>query len=200
MLYPTQLFFKNEKEDLLTQPTYVGICCPTICTEKILKRSSSERRQSIHIRNSNLPSTLLVNMYTGVTTMEYSMELLQKAQNRARFLLLLSFSNYVVFCSLWLHGFQPPSFCFLHYLLEFAQAHIHWVSDAIPPSHPLSPPSPPTLSLLSIKFFSNELALCTRISECHLQHQSFQWISGLISFKIDWFDLLAAQWILKHLL
>ena len=37
MLYPTQLFFKNEKEDFLTQPTYVGICCPTICTEKILK-------------------------------------------------------------------------------------------------------------------------------------------------------------------
>lgn len=37
MLYPTQLFFKNVKEDFLTQPTYVGICCPTICTEKILK-------------------------------------------------------------------------------------------------------------------------------------------------------------------
>ena len=57
---------------------------------------------------------------------------------------------------------STPSFPVLHYLLEFAQTHIHWVSDAIPPSHPLSPPSPPTLSLLSIKFFSNELALCIR--------------------------------------
>ena len=37
MVYPTQLFFKNERENFLTQATYVGICCPTICTEKILK-------------------------------------------------------------------------------------------------------------------------------------------------------------------
>ena len=37
MLNPTQLFFKNEREDFLTQATYVGICCLTICTEKILK-------------------------------------------------------------------------------------------------------------------------------------------------------------------
>ena len=35
----------------------------------------------------------------------------------------------------------------LHYLLEFAQIHFHWVNDAIPPSHPLSPPSPPALNL-----------------------------------------------------
>ena len=35
-----------------------------------------------------------------------------------------------------------PSFSVLHYLLEFAQTHIHWVSDTIQPSHPLLPPSP----------------------------------------------------------
>ena len=34
-----------------------------------------------------------------------------------------------------------------HYLPEFAQIHVHWVSDVIQPSHPLSPPSPPALSL-----------------------------------------------------
>ena len=41
---------------------------------------------------------------------------------------------------------NTPGFPVLHYLLEFAQIHVHWVSDAIQPSHPLSPPSPPAQS------------------------------------------------------
>ena len=60
---------------------------------KIIKRCSSERRKIIHIRNSDLPWILLVNIYIGVATMEYSMELLHKAQNISNFLLLLMFSN-----------------------------------------------------------------------------------------------------------
>ena len=40
-----------------------------------------------------------------------------------------------------------PGFPVLHYLLEFAQTHVHWVSDAIRPSHPLFPPSPPVFNL-----------------------------------------------------
>ena len=43
--------------------------------------------------------------------------------------------------------FDTPGFPVLHHLPEFAQTHIHWVSDAIQPSHPLSPPSPPALNL-----------------------------------------------------
>ena len=39
-----------------------------------------------------------------------------------------------------------------------------------------------------------------QVSELHLQHQSFQWISGLISFRIDWFDLIAVQGTLKSFL
>ena len=50
----------------------------------------------------------------------------------------------------------------LHSLLEFAQAHVHWVSDAIQPSYLLPSSSPLALSLPSIKFFSNESALCIR--------------------------------------
>ena len=42
---------------------------------------------------------------------------------------------------------SAPGFPVFHYLPEFAQTHVHWVSDAIQPSHPLSPPSPPALSL-----------------------------------------------------
>ena len=41
---------------------------------------------------------------------------------------------------------STPGFSVLHYLLEFAQTHVHWVSDAIQPSHPLSPPFPPALN------------------------------------------------------
>ena len=42
---------------------------------------------------------------------------------------------------------STPGFPVFHYLLEFAQTHVHWVGDAIQPSHPLSSPSPPTLNL-----------------------------------------------------
>ena len=54
---------------------------------------------------------------------------------------------------------STPGFPLLHYFLEFAQTHIHWVGDATQPSHPLSPPSPPALIFPSIRVFSNESAL-----------------------------------------
>ena len=90
-----------------------------------------------------------------------------------------------------------------HQLLEFTQTHIHWVGDAIQPSHPLSSPSPPAFNLFSIKVFSNELVLCIRWPK----YWSFSFsISpsnehpGLISFRMDWLDLLAVQGTLKSLL
>ena len=54
---------------------------------------------------------------------------------------------------------STPSSPVFHYLPEFAQTHVHWVSDSIQSSHPLSPPSPPALSLPSTRVFSNEIAL-----------------------------------------
>ena len=99
---------------------------------------------------------------------------------------------------------STPGFSVHHQLLEDAQTHVHWVGDAIQPSCPLSSPS----SAFNLS-----------------QHQSlFQWVSslhqvakvlslsfsfsispsneylGLISFKTDWFDLLAVQRSLKSLL
>ena len=90
-----------------------------------------------------------------------------------------------------------------HQLQEFIQTHVHWVSDAIQPSHPLSSPSPPAFN------FSQHQGLFQWVSSLHqvakvlqfqLQHQSFQWIFGLISFRMDWLDLLAVQGTLKSLL
>ena len=85
-------------------------------------------------------------------------------------------------------------------LPEFTQTHVHWVSDAIQPSHPLSSPSPPAFIFPSISIFSKESILHIRWPK----YWSFS-ISpsnqypGLISFTIDWFDL-AVQGILNSLL
>ena len=84
---------------------------------------------------------------------------------------------------------------------ELTQTHDHRVSDAIQPSHLLTPPSPPALNLSQfqdlLQWVSSSYQV-TKVLEFQLQHQSFQ--SGLISFRIDWFDLLAVQGILKSLL
>ena len=61
---------------------------------------------------------------------------------------LLWFSHKVMSVWLWNPmGCSMPGFFVPHYLLEFAQTHVHWVSDAVQPSHPLLPPSPPALNL-----------------------------------------------------
>ena len=89
-----------------------------------------------------------------------------------------------------------------HHLLEFTQTHIHRVSDAIQPSHPLSSPSPAPMPL-SIRVFSNESTLRMRWPNDWSFSFSFipsKDIPGLISFRMDWLDLLAGQGTLKSLL
>ena len=90
-----------------------------------------------------------------------------------------------------------------HQLLRSTQTHVHCVGDAIQPSHPLSTPSPPAPILPSITVFSNESALCIRWPK----YWSFSFnISpsnehpGLISYGMDWLDLLVVQETLKSLL
>ena len=96
---------------------------------------------------------------------------------------------------------NTSGFLVLHYLPEFAQTHVHWVSDTIQPSHPLSPTSSPALNL------SQHQGLFQWVSSSHqvakvleLWHQSFQWIFRTDSFRMDWFDLLAVLGTLKSLL
>ena len=96
-----------------------------------------------------------------------------------------------------------PGLLVYHHLLEFTQTHVHWVSDAIQPSHPLSSPSPPApnpsqdQSLFQWVNSSHEVA---RVLEFQLSHHSFQRNPGVISFRMDWLDLLAVQGTLKSLL
>ena len=98
---------------------------------------------------------------------------------------------------------STPGFPVLHHLLEFAQIHVHWVSDSIQPSHPLSSPSPPAFNLSQHQVFSNESVLCIRWPK----YWAFSFsispsneYSGLISFRIDWLDLLVVQGTVKSLL
>ena len=94
---------------------------------------------------------------------------------------------------------STPGFPVLHYLLEFVQTHIRWIGDIIQPSHPLSPPSPPPQSFpasesfpMNWLFASGDQSIGASTSVCPK--------SGLISFRMDWFDLLAVQGILTSLL
>ena len=66
----------------------------------------------------------------------------------------------------------------LHCLPKFAQMHVHWIGDAIQPSHSLSPPSP-ALNLPQHQSLSQRMGSSHRVArvlEFQLQHQSFQWI------------------------
>ena len=90
-----------------------------------------------------------------------------------------------------------------HQLPEFTHTHVHRVGDAIQPSHPLSSPSPPAFTLSQHRVFSNESVLHIRWPK----YWSFSFsispsneYSGLISFWMDWLDLLAVQGSLKSLL
>ena len=130
----------------------------------------------------------------------------------------VQFSRSVMSDSVWPLGSQharPPCPPCPHQLPEFTQTHVHWVSDAIHPSHPLSSPSPPAFNLSQhqglFKWISSSHQVA-KIWELQLHHHFFQWIfrtdflqswrkySGLISFRMNWLDLFAVQGTLKSLL
>ena len=99
--------------------------------------------------------------------------------------------------------YSTPGFPVHHQLPDFTQTHVHWVSDAIQPSHPLSSCSLPGFNL------SQHMGLFQWFSSSHqvAKYWSFSFsISpsneylGLISFRIDWFYLLAVQGTLRSLL
>ena len=95
---------------------------------------------------------------------------------------------------------STPGFPVHHQFLEFTQIDVHWVSDAISHlilSRPLLPPS----IFPSLRVFSDESVLCIRWPK----YQSFSFsispsneYSGMISFRMDWLDLLVVQGTLKH--
>ena len=114
----------------------------------------------------------------------------------------VQFSCSVMSNSLQHHGLQHTRPPFHHQLPEFTQTHVHWVGDAIQPSHPVIPFSscpqsfPKIGSFLMNQFFASggqSISFSFNISPPS-EHP------GLISFRIDWLDPLAVQRTLKSLL
>ena len=110
---------------------------------------------------------------------------------------LLLFSRSVMFNSLQPMDCRTPGFPVLHHLPERVQTHVHWVSDAIQPSCPLSSPCPPAFNLSQHQTF-NESAVRIRWPKYWSLSFSFSIspsneYSGLISFRMDWFDLLQSK-------
>ena len=111
---------------------------------------------------------------------------------------------------------STPGFPVHHQLLEFAQTHVHWVGDSILPSHPLSSPSPPAFNLSQdqglfqwvCSFSVNQVFFWQWVRSFSMSQFFIRWpkycsfsfsispsneYSGLIYFRIDWFDFLAVQ-------
>ena len=93
---------------------------------------------------------------------------------------------------------STPGFPVLHSLPDFAQTHVHIVGNASQPSHLLSSPSPLASIFSSIRVFSNEYIRCSTYWSLSFSINPSNGYSGLISFRTDWFDLLAVQGTLKH--
>ena len=98
---------------------------------------------------------------------------------------------------------STPGFPVHQQLPEVTQTRVHWVTDVIQPPNPLWSPSPPTFNL------SQHQSLFKWISSSHqvakvwsfsFNNSPFNEYSGLISFRMDWLDLLAIQGTLKSLL
>ena len=94
-----------------------------------------------------------------------------------------------------------PGIPVLQYLPEFAQTHVHWLNDAIQPSHPVSPPSTPALNLSQHPGLFQWVVLPIRWSkDWSFSISPSNEHSRFISLRIDWLDLLAVQRTLKILL
>ena len=117
----------------------------------------------------------------------------------------VQFSSVAQLCPTLCHPMNrsTPGLPVHHQLPEFTQTHVHQVGDAIQPSHPLSSPSPPAPNpsqhqgLFQWVKSSHEVA---QGLEFQLQHHLNWPHPGLISFRMDWLDLLAVQGTLKRLL
>ena len=108
----------------------------------------------------------------------------------------VQFSRSVVSNSLWTKDCSTPGPPVHHQLLEFTQTHVHWVSDAIQPFHPLLFPSLPAFNLSQHQDLSKWVSSSHQVAkvlEFQLQHQSFQWTLRTDLSRMDWMDFCAVQ-------
>ena len=115
---------------------------------------------------------------------------------------MLLLSHSIFSDSLPPHGLHT-GFPVFHLLPELAQTLVHWVGDAIQPSHSLSSPSPPAFNLSQHQGLTQWIGSLHQVPKywsCSFSISPFSEYSGLICFMMDWLDLLAVQGTLKSLL
>ena len=117
----------------------------------------------------------------------------------------VQFSSLLQSCPTLCHPMNcsTPGLPVHHQFPEFTQIHVHRVSDAIQPSHPLPSPSPPAHNPPQHRVFSNESTLrmrCPKYWSFNFSIIPSKEIPGLICFRMDWMDFLAVQGTLKSLL
>ena len=108
----------------------------------------------------------------------------------------VEYSCSVVSDSLWPQDCSMSGFPVHHQFPELTQTHVHWVGDAIQPSHPLSSPSPPVFNLSQPQDLFQWVSSSHQVSkllEFQLQHQSFPWIFRTDFLRMGWLDLFAFQ-------
>ena len=116
--------------------------------------------------------------------------LLQSVAGWSFIIMLLLFSHSVV-SDFDLMDCSTPGFPVHHHLLEFAQTHVHWVGDAIQPSHPLLSPSPPPLSLSQhqgLFQWVGSLNPVAKVLELQLQHHELSCYN--FSFLFKWWIVM----------
>ena len=145
------------------------------------------------------------NVYTKLAKHSYLKESLIWISKFSKILLHIQFSSVAQLC-LTLCGSMnrsTPGLPVHHRLLEFTQTHVHWVGDAIQPPHPQSAPSPsapsPSQHQGLFQWVNSSLEVAKVLSFSFSISPSKEH-PGLISFRIDWLDLLAVQGTLKSLL
>ena len=110
----------------------------------------------------------------------------------------LQFSSVVQSCPTFCHpmNHSMPGLPVHHQLPESTQIHVHWVGDAIQPSHPLLSPSPPAINLSQhqglFKWVSTSHQVAN-VLEFQLQHQSFQWTPRTDRSPLGWTGWISLQ-------
>ena len=96
---------------------------------------------------------------------------------------------------------RMPGLSVHHQLPDFTQTQVHWISDAMQRFHPLLPPSSPAFNLSQchgLKWVSSSHEVA-KVLEFHFNISPANEHPGLISFRMDWLNLLAVQETLKSL-
>ena len=155
-------------------------------------------------KESNTTESLNTNAHTVIIFKNAGSQVLNSLENSIELLLwflILYFCYEMFFCCCSVTKFSltlcdpmncsMPAFHILHYHPEPAQTHVHWISDAIQPSHPLLSPSPPTFNLSQHQDIFQWVG-----SVLHIRWPKYWSLSFSISPSNEYSGLISCNWLI----